>query len=54
MDHGTFNSNKIFLFNYLINRIQEKVSKITAKRKTDISDFKFECGKISGENSKLF
>ena len=37
---------KIFLFNYLINKIQEKVRKITAKRKIGISDFKFEFGKM--------
>ena len=44
----------IFPFNYLINRIQKKVSKNNSKKlknprqslKTDVSDFKLECVKI--------
>ena len=28
LGHGTSNSNKIFLFNYLINRIQKRVTKM--------------------------
>ena len=33
MGHGTSNSNKIFLFNYLINRIQKRVTKNNGKKK---------------------
>ena len=53
MGHGTSNSNKIFLFNYLINIIQKRVTKNNRKKKRktrqspriDISDFQLECAK---------
>ena len=47
MGHGTFSSNNIYFF--LITKLIEyrkKLVKITAKGKTDISDFKLECDKI--------
>ena len=33
LGHGTSNSNKIFLFNYLINRMQKRVTKNNRKKK---------------------
>ena len=41
--HGTFNSNKIyFVFNYLINRIQKKVSKNNSNKLKKQDNQKYE------------
>ena len=59
MGHGTFKCilklsvSNVFCFNYLINRIQKRVSKNYSKKlkktrqssKADILDFKLECAK---------